>query len=147
MLSGAKVRDVKIQINQAALFQHLIVLMECNRQSFCFLQVWAHTNTNSSFQISLLAEGKQVRFSKCINKELHQVILGINKDNLCNRPERLHQQKIQLDSITYEYICKSWSGWGVSFKKLRDGQNQENYLLLYDWPGISIMSISNKFSQ
>ena len=38
-----------------------------------------------SFQRWLLAKRKQVRFSRCINKELHQVIRGIDKDNLCGR--------------------------------------------------------------
>ena len=42
-----------------------------------------------------------------------------------------HRQKIQQDIIPYEYICKSWSGWATSWKKLiGDGRNQEDYLFL-----------------
>ena len=42
-----------------------------------------------------------------------------------------HQQKIQLDTIPCEYICKWWSGWVTSCKKfIGDGQNQEDYLFL-----------------
>ena len=42
-----------------------------------------------------------------------------------------HQQKIKLDTIPCEYICKSCSGWATCCKKLIGyGQNQENYLFL-----------------
>ena len=52
------------------------------------------------------------------------------REQLFNLRE-FHQKKIQLDTIPYEYICKSWSVWATSCKKLiGDSQNQEHYLFL-----------------
>ena len=68
------------------------------------------------------------------------------REQLFNLRE-FHQKKIQLDTIPYEYICKSWSVWATSCKKLGIVKIRSITCSYYDWPGRSIMSKSNKFSQ